>query len=89
MNFKQIFKKEKPIIVAEVGNNHEGNFNKAINLIDAATESGADAVKFQTYKIESYYNKKFTEKRRFKRLKKFQLTFDQFERLSNYSKKKK
>ena len=50
MNFKQIFKKEKPIIVAEVGNNHEGNFNKAINLIDAATESGADAVKFQTYK---------------------------------------
>ena len=63
MNFKNIFKKENPIIVAEIGNNHEGEFNKAINLIDAAAKSGADAVKFQTYKVESYYNKKFTEKK--------------------------
>ena len=88
MNFKNIFKKENPIIVAEIGNNHEGEFNKAINLIDAAAKSGADAVKFQTYKVESYYNKKFTEKRRFNRLKKFQLTFEEFEKLSKYSKKR-
>ena len=88
MNFKNIFKKENPIIVAEIGNNHEGEFNKAINLIDAAAKSGADAVKFQTYKVESYYNKKFTEKKRFNRLKKFQLTFEEFEKLSKYSKKR-
>lgn len=88
MDFKQIFKKKKPIIVAEIGNNHEGNFSKAIKLIDSASKSGADAVKFQTYRIESYYNQKFTEKKRFKRLKKFQLTFEEFAKLSNYTKKK-
>lgn len=88
MNFKKIFKNKKPIIVAEIGNNHEGNFNRAINLIDAASKSGADAVKFQTYKVESYYNQKFTDKKRYNRLKKFQFTFDQFEKLSKYSKKR-
>ena len=70
MNFNKIFSKQKPIIVAEIGNNHEGNFNKALKLIDAAVISGADAVKFQTYKIDSYYSKRFTEKKRYKRLKK-------------------
>jgi len=89
MNFKSIFLKNKPIIVAEIGNNHEGDFNRAIKLIDAAVDSGADAVKFQTYKVEAYYNKKYTDKKRFKRLKKFQLSFDEFKRLSVYSNKKK
>tara|TARA_Y100000590_G_scaffold468827_1_gene653351 strand:- start:277 stop:1284 length:1008 start_codon:yes stop_codon:yes gene_type:complete len=89
MNFKNIFSKNKPIIVAEIGNNHEGNFNRAIKLIDAAVNSGADAVKFQTYRVESYYSIKYTDKKRLKRLKKFQLSFDQFKKLSVYSKKKK
>ena len=47
MNFKNIFSKNKPIIVAEIGNNHEGNFNRAIKLIDAAVIAGFDYVKFQ------------------------------------------
>ena len=81
MNFKKIFPKQKPIIVAEIGNNHEGNFHKALKLIDAAVLSGADAVKFQTYKIENYYSERFTEKKRFRRLKKFQLSYDQFQKL--------
>ena len=89
MNFKDFFKNNKPIIVAEIGNNHEGNFETAIRLIDKALEAGADAVKFQTYKIENYYNKTFTEKKRYKKLKKFQLSYEQFEKLSNYSKAKK
>lgn len=89
MNFKDFFKNNKPIIVAEIGNNHEGNFETAIRLIDKALEAGADAVKFQTYKIENYYNKTFTEKKRYKKLKKFQLSYEQFEKLSNYSKSKK
>ena len=89
MNFKKIFPKQKPIIVAEIGNNHEGNFNKALKLIDAAVLSGADAVKFQTYKIENYYSERFTEKKRFRRLKKFQLSYDQFKKLSIYAKNKK
>ena len=38
---KQIFKGKKPIVVAEIGNNHEGNFNKARKMLELAIESGA------------------------------------------------
>ena len=34
---------EKVLIVAEIGNNHEGDFSLAKEMIDAAAESGADA----------------------------------------------
>lgn len=88
IKFKNIFKKDEPIIVAEIGNNHEGDFNRAIRLIDAAVNSGASAVKFQTYKVESYYSERYTDNKRYKRLKKFQLSFDQFKKLSVYSNKK-
>lgn len=36
-----------PFIIAEIGHNHQGNLEHAINLIRAAAESGASAVKFQ------------------------------------------
>jgi sialic acid synthase SpsE len=38
-----------PFIIAEIGNNHDGNKKQALELIDAAAKAGADAVKFQTY----------------------------------------
>ena len=38
-----------PLILAEVGINHEGDYDKAIQLVDAAKESGAEAIKFQTH----------------------------------------
>ena len=41
--------KDKVIIVAEIGNNHEGSFSLAKKLIDEAAQAGVDAVKFQTY----------------------------------------
>jgi N,N'-diacetyllegionaminate synthase len=44
-------------IIAEVGANHNRDFNQAIALIDAATRAGADAVKFQTYSSETLYCK--------------------------------
>ena len=46
-----------PYIIAEVGVNHEGSFEKAKELIDLAKEGGADAVKFQTYKAETLASK--------------------------------
>jgi pseudaminic acid synthase len=38
-----------PFIVAEMSANHLGSFRRALDIIDAAAEAGADAVKFQTW----------------------------------------
>lgn len=38
-----------PLLVAEIGGNHEGDFDAALALTDLAIEAGADAVKFQIY----------------------------------------
>ncbi|MEQ1530171.1 MAG: N-acetylneuraminate synthase family protein, partial [Methylococcales bacterium] len=40
-------------IIAEAGVNHNGDFDTACQLIDAAVAAGADAVKFQTFKAEN------------------------------------
>ena len=40
-------------IIAEAGVNHNGSVELAKKLIDKASESGADAVKFQTFKTEN------------------------------------
>lgn len=42
----------KVIIIAEAGVNHNGDLDKALQLIDVAAEAGADCVKFQTFKAE-------------------------------------
>ena len=42
-----------PFVIAEVGINHEGEFSKAIELVDAAVESGADCIKFQCHITEA------------------------------------
>jgi N,N'-diacetyllegionaminate synthase len=38
---------ERPLLIAEIGNNHEGNAELAFKLAEAAVEAGADAVKVQ------------------------------------------
>ena len=37
--------------IAEAGVNHNGSSDMAFELVDAAAEAGADAVKFQTFKV--------------------------------------
>jgi N,N'-diacetyllegionaminate synthase len=44
-------------IIAEAGVNHNGSLKLARELIDAAALSGADAVKFQTFKAEKIVSK--------------------------------
>ena len=44
-------------IIAEAGVNHNGSKKLAKKMIDAAFESGADAVKFQTFKAENIISK--------------------------------
>lgn len=54
---KFIGEDEPCFVIAEVGSNHNRDFNQALNLIDVAVEAGADAVKFQTYSAEHLYSK--------------------------------
>lgn len=41
-----------PYVIAEVGINHEGEYGKAIELVDAAVDAGAEVVKFQCHITE-------------------------------------
>ena len=54
---KQIGPGNPCFIIAEAGVNHNGDINLAKQLIDIASESGADAVKFQTFTAESLVTK--------------------------------
>ena len=46
---RRLFKKNKPLLVAEVSANHNGSLSKAKKLIECAKANGADMVKLQTY----------------------------------------
>ena len=55
-NIQKIFniKAKNPVyFIAEIGVNHNGNIKLAKKMIDAAKNSGANAVKFQTFKAET------------------------------------
>lgn len=68
-------------IIAEIGNNHEGDFKAALKMLQEAAACGVNAVKFQTFKTEFYVSRDNPD--RFKRLKSFELTYDQFTELSH------
>ena len=84
-----------PYIIAEAGVNHNGDINLAKELIDVAYESGADAVKFQTWKPgeltgEFSFKVNYLEKHtpesesRFELSKKLCLSYDEFRELKIY-----
>ena len=87
MKIQKFNLKRKIFIIAEAGNNHEGNFNRAKKLITLAAKAGADAIKFQTFKTENYINR--ADIKRFKQLKKFELSYMQFKSLKKLARKKK
>jgi N-acetylneuraminate synthase len=48
-------------IIAEIGVNHNGLLDLALELIDIACDAGADAVKFQKRSLNKLYSKKYLE----------------------------
>ena len=46
-----------PIVIAEVGVNHNGSVDTAMRLVDVAVEAGANIVKFQSFNAEKLVTK--------------------------------
>lgn len=49
---------DRVYVIAEIGNNHNGDFDRAIKMIDDAKDAGADCVKFQMRHLDKVYRKK-------------------------------
>jgi len=86
-------------IIAEAGVNHNGSVDLAKKLIDVASTSGADAVKFQTFKAENLvvkntqkadYQKQTTDatESQFDMIKRLELDIDAHKKLIDYCQEK-
>lgn len=92
--------KNKVIIIAEAGVNHNGDIANAFKLVDAAVEAGVDYVKFQTFKSENLVSKFATKadyqientqnatETQLQMLQKLELSHDQHQQLIEYCKQK-
>jgi N-acetylneuraminate synthase len=49
---RRIGRAHPPLVIAEIGINHEGSIDKAIQLVDSAFAAGAECAKFQSHVIE-------------------------------------
>lgn len=82
-------------IIAEIGVNHNGSLQLALESIDRAKQCGANAVKFQTFRTEnlvtmtapkaSYQQENSgSNESQFEMLKKLELSFTDFKRIREY-----
>ena len=91
---------KRVIIIAEAGVNHNGDINKAMQLIDKAVEASVDYIKFQTFKTElcisknavkadyQIENTQNSSESQLEMVKKLELSFDQFIELEKYCNQK-
>ena len=96
---RYIGENEPRFIIAEAGVNHNGDIELAKKLVDIAAESGADAIKFQTFKAENVaiknapkaeYQVKNTnsDESQYDMIKKLELSEEEFRELHRYARKK-
>ena len=50
---RRISAKDPPYIIAELSANHNGRLDRALEIVDAASAAGADALKLQTYRPDT------------------------------------
>ena len=90
IDHRKIGPKYPPFIIAEVGINHEGSFDKAIQCVDAAVKAGADCVKFQSHITEAEMIPtdmkpgEISEERLLDIIKRCELTEDEERRIKKY-----
>ncbi|MCI5520660.1 MAG: N-acetylneuraminate synthase [Treponema sp.] len=83
------------LIIAEAGVNHNGKLDLALKLCDAAKESGADVVKFQTWKTEKIITRTVAQadyqtentgktESQFDMLKRLELSYDDFKKIKEH-----
>jgi sialic acid synthase SpsE len=83
-----------PLVVPEVGINHEGSYEKAVQLVDAAAEAGAEIVKFQCHITEEEMIPtdmkpgEISEERLWDIIKRCELTDEEELRLKDYTENK-
>ncbi|UGS38718.1 N-acetylneuraminate synthase family protein [Capillimicrobium parvum] len=65
----------RPLVIAEIGNNHEGDPEVAAHILDAAADAGAGAVKLQTFDVRWFVRP--SEPDRLARYGGFQLSADE------------
>jgi N,N'-diacetyllegionaminate synthase len=82
-----MFNSNDVYIIAEIGGNHEGDFEKALSLLHQAADAGAQAVKYQIYTGETLVNEN-EDPNRVKHFDKFALTESQYIQLANECKKR-
>jgi N,N'-diacetyllegionaminate synthase len=71
---------DRVLVVAEVGNNHEGDAERAREMVRAVAAAGADAVKFQTFRTEGFVSPSNPD--RFNQLKSYELGYETFAELA-------
>ena len=82
----------RAFVIAEIGNNHNGSFERAIRMVDLAVEMGADCAKFQLRQLDEVYRKRTLRKDGedlgteyvLDLLRRFELSVEQHRQLADY-----
>lgn len=83
INGKKIGQNQQTYFIAEAGLNHNGDVKLAKKLVEEAHNSGADAIKFQTYKSEAFLTE---SSKYFKFFKKVELSYEDFGEIHDHAK---
>jgi N-acetylneuraminate synthase len=86
----------RAFVIAEIGNNHNGSLERALQMVDRAVEMGADCAKFQMRHLDKVYRKRSLEKNGedlgteyiLDLLNRFELSLEEHAQVADYCKKK-